>query len=141
MINFSDIIHFFPTIGEPIHKKNLREIEVEIDRNGECKFNANFDEEKFKDRMTPEMICQYESARHGQYRLELLGISDILSADKISYSVNKFCQEERDPRYQKISKLIESEVLSTPWNLSSNYIKIKQEGSMMMLQGPSGKFT
>jgi len=26
-------------------------------------------------------------------------------------------------------------VLSTPWNLSSNYIKIKQEGSMMMLQG------
>jgi hypothetical protein len=35
----------------------------------------------------------------------------------------------------RISKLIESEVLSTPWNLSSNYIKIKQEGSMMMLEG------
>jgi hypothetical protein len=26
-------------------------------------------------------------------------------------------------------------VLSTPWNLSSNYIKIKAEGSMMMLEG------
>lgn len=37
---------------------------------------------------------------------------------------------------KRIAKLIESEVLSTPWNLSSNYIKIKQEGSMMMLKGP-----
>jgi hypothetical protein len=36
---------------------------------------------------------------------------------------------------KRIAKLIESEVLSTPWNLSSNYIKIKQEGSMMMLKG------
>lgn len=36
---------------------------------------------------------------------------------------------------KRIAKLIESEVLSTPWNLSCNYIKIKQEGSMMMLKG------
>lgn len=85
--------------------------------------------------MTPEMICFYESARHGQYRLEQLGISEILGADKISYSTNKFCKEETDFTYMRISKLIESEVLSTPWNLSSNYIKIKQEGSMMMLEG------
>lgn len=64
-INFYDIVRFFPHIGEPILKKGLKEIEVEIDRNGICQFNDNFDEEKFKDRMTPEMICQYESARFG----------------------------------------------------------------------------
>ena len=46
--------------------------------------------------MTPEMICQFESARHGQYRLERHGISEILSADKISYSTHKFCFEETD---------------------------------------------
>jgi hypothetical protein len=116
-------------------KKGLKEIEVEIDRNGICSFNESFEEEKFKDRMTPEMICQYESAREGQYRLEKLGITEILSADKISYSTNKFIQEETDMTLKRIAKLIESEVLSTPWNLSCNYIKIKQEGSMMMLKG------
>ena len=85
--------------------------------------------------MTPEMICQFESAKHGQYRLERLGITDILSADKISYSTHKFCFEETDLILQRVAKLIESEVLQTPWNLSSNYIKIKQECSMMMLEG------
>jgi hypothetical protein len=65
VINFSDIVQYFPHIGEPILKKGLKEIEVEIDRNGECKFTDKFDAEKFQDRMTPEMICYYESARHG----------------------------------------------------------------------------
>ena len=82
-----------------------------VDRDGKCKFDKKFDEEKFKDRMTPEMICQYESARHGQHRLESIGISEILSADKISYSTNKFCYEETDMTLQRVSKLIESEVL------------------------------
>jgi len=36
---------------------------------------------------------------------------------------------------RRIAKLIESEVLSTPWNLSSSFIKVKQEGSMMLLKG------
>lgn len=135
MIYFNDIVRFFPHIGEPILKKGLKEIEVEIDRNGICQFNENFEEEKFKDRMTPEMICQYESAREGQFRLEKLGVTEILSADKISYSTNKFILEETDMTLKRIAKLIESEVLSTPWNLSYNYIKIKQEGSMMMLKG------
>ena len=85
--------------------------------------------------MTPENICQYESARHGQHRLEKIGITEILSADKISYSTNKFCYEETDLTLQRVAKLIESEVLQTPWNLSTNFIKIKQEMSMMMLQG------
>jgi hypothetical protein len=35
----------------------LKESEIDIDRNGECKFTDKFDEESFKERMTPEMIC------------------------------------------------------------------------------------
>jgi len=134
-MSFHDIRQFFPQIGSPILKKGLKEIEVEQDRNGFCRLNANFEMERHKDRMTPEMICQYESARHGQYRLDLLGIQEILSADKISYSTHKFCFQETDLILQRVAKLIESEVLQTPWNLSSNYIKIKHEGSMMMLEG------
>lgn len=84
--------------------------------------------------MTPENICQYETARFGQNRLHKLGIQRILDANKISYSTNKFCDEETDIKLQRIAKLIESEVLCTPWNLSSSYIKIRQEGSMMMLE-------
>ena len=80
------------------------------------------------------MICQYESARFGQNRLHNLGVEKILDANKISYSTNKFCEEETDLRLQRIAKLVECEVLCTPWNLSSSYLKIKSEGSMMMLE-------
>ena len=64
-MSFHDIRRFFPQIGSPILKKGLKEIEVEQDRNGLCKLNANFAMERHEDRMTPEMICQFESARHG----------------------------------------------------------------------------
>lgn len=37
---------------------------------------------------------------------------------------------------QRVAKLIESHVISTPWNLSSSYLRIRHEGSMMMLDGP-----
>jgi hypothetical protein len=84
--------------------------------------------------MTPENICQYETARFGQNRLHNLGIGRILDANKISYSSNKFCDEETDLKMKRIAKLIEDEVLSTPWSLSSSYIKNKQEGGMMMLE-------
>ena len=57
VMSFNDIRQFFPQIGSPILKKGLREIEVEIDRNHECRLNANFELERHKDRMTPEMIC------------------------------------------------------------------------------------
>lgn len=110
-MSFQDIRQFFPQIGSPILKKGLKEIEVEQDRGGNCQLNEHFEIERHKDRMTPEMICQYESARHGQYRLERLGITEILSADKISYSTHKFCFEETDLILQRVAKLIESEVL------------------------------
>lgn len=44
---FSDVCEWFGYIGEPILKKGLKDIEVEIDRNGECKFTESFDAERF----------------------------------------------------------------------------------------------
>jgi hypothetical protein len=36
----------------------MKETEIEIDRNGVCNFNmTKYQPEKYKDRMTPEMIC------------------------------------------------------------------------------------
>lgn len=134
-IKFADIVDYFPQFREQILKNSLKESEIDIDRNGECKFTEKFDEERFKERMTPEMICQYESALHGKYRLEKLGITQILSADKITPSIGKFNREETDLTLRRIAKLIESEVLATPWNLSSSFIKVKQECSMMLLNG------
>jgi transcription initiation factor TFIID subunit 1 len=58
-----------------------------------------------------------------------------LIADKITVSMGKFNREESDMTLRRIAKLIESEVLSTPWNLSSSFIKEKKEGNMMLIDG------
>jgi hypothetical protein len=50
--------------------------------------------------------------------LKKVGIREITNADKISYATNKFCSEETDLKKQLIARIIEEEVLSTPWNLS-----------------------
>ncbi len=68
--------------------------------------------------VTPEMICQYESALYGEVMLRIRGIQEITKADKISYASNKYCSEQRDPKRRKIAKFIENQVLCTPWNLS-----------------------
>jgi transcription initiation factor TFIID subunit 1 len=49
--------------------------------------------------------------------------------------MNKFNREEADVTLRRVAKLIESEVLSSPWNLSSSFIKVKQDSSMMLLNG------
>lgn len=67
--------------------------------------------------------------------LKKLGIRDITNADKISYATNKFCSEETNQKKQLIAKIIEEEVLSTPWNLSQNFLHNKQTRGMMMLGG------
>ena len=124
-VDFNDIKRKFPDINEAILKKGLKDYDIEVTRDGQCRFQKNFEVEKFKERMTPENICQYETARFGQNRLHTLGIERILDANKISYSTNKFCDEETDVKLKRIAKLIESEVICTPWNLSSSYIKIR----------------
>ena len=64
-----------------------------------------------------------------------MGLREITNADKISYATNKFCSEEPDNKKQLIARIIEEEILSTPWNLSQNFLHNKQTKGMMMLEG------
>jgi len=43
--------------------------------------------------VTPEMICQYESALYGEVMLRIRGIKEITKADNISYATNKYRSE------------------------------------------------
>jgi len=43
--------------------------------------------------VTPEMICQYESALYGEAMLRIRGIKEITKADNISYATNKYRSE------------------------------------------------
>lgn len=117
---------YFPYINDQILKKIIKEINVEVDRNQMCYYNQEFNDQQFNSLITPENLCQYESAQFGEQMLKKVGIKDISNADKISYATNKFCSEEHDPKKQLIARIIEEEVLSTPWNLSQNFIHNRQ---------------
>jgi hypothetical protein len=69
---------------------------VEVDRLQTCSLAQDYKDEQFKSLITPENICQYESALYGEHTLKTVGIRDITNADKISYATNKFCSEETD---------------------------------------------
>jgi hypothetical protein len=56
----------------------------------------------------------------------MLGIRRITNANKISFAANKFSSEETNPKYKKYAKIIEHEVLCTPWNLSQSFITNQQ---------------
>jgi hypothetical protein len=77
----------------------LKEISIEIDRSTECSLMDTENEEIIRQtKLTPEEICQYESGMFGEFHLKSKNIDEITNADKISYSANKFCQEETDHR-------------------------------------------
>lgn len=92
-------------------------------------------DETIRNLITPESICQYESALFGEAQLRQLGIEKITNAEKISRASNKYCTEQREVLRQKISKFIENEVLCTPWNLSSNFCEYNPRGGMLMIDG------
>jgi len=58
-----------------------------------CYSTKNDRDETIKNLITPEMICQYESALYGEAMLRMRGIGSITNAEKISYASNKYCSE------------------------------------------------
>jgi hypothetical protein len=69
--------------------------------------------------------------------LKAIGLHDpaALVPDKISAAANRFCQDEKSVFLQKVCRLIEQRVLSTPWNLSSSFIQAKTSKVMLLLEG------
>ena len=74
-------------------KKFIKEFSVEVNRDQICSCTKQLSDETFKNLITPEKICQYESALYGEAMLRMKGIMNITNADKISYASNKYCSE------------------------------------------------
>lgn len=132
-INFKVFTSLFPNVTEQILKKNFREMKIEMDKNI-CYFTKipNEDNQML---ITPENICQYESCQFGIYKLREVGIKNLTNPDKISYAVNKFIQQTPDVKQQFLAKVIEEELLTTPWNITQNFLQAKQIKGMLAIKG------
>lgn len=127
-LSFSEVARFFHIFNDQILRKALKEVGIEVDRNQDAFLpDEESIEDKIKTLMTPENVCQYEAAEHITRKLRKLGIREITNSAKISFAANKFCSEESNPDYKKYAKLIEEEILCTPWNLSQSFINNKDD--------------
>ena len=133
-INFKIFQNLFPTVTEQILKKIFKEMNIEIDKNI-CYFKklpGDIDQK----RISPENICQYESCQFGIYKLREVGIKNLTNADKISYATNKFINNKTTlPKEQYSAKVIEEQLLTTPWNITQNYLQSKQTKGMLAIKG------
>ena len=132
-ISFKVFSNLFPGVTEQILKKNFREMKIEIDKNI-CYF-TKMPNEDTQMLITPENICQYEGCQFGIYKLREAGIKNLTNPDKISYATNKFVNSITDPKQQFLAKVIEEELLITPWNLTQNYLQSKQIKGMLAIKG------
>lgn len=134
-INFRFFSSLFPNVTEQILKKHLKEIGVDVDKNI-CFYSSHkLPNQKHESLISPENICQYESCLRGIFKLRQLGIKNLTNSDKISYACNKYIQSLKDPQKQFLAKVVEEELLTTPWNLTMNYLQSKQINGMLSIKG------
>jgi hypothetical protein len=55
-ISFQELNHYFPYINDQILKKIIKEINVEVDRNQNCQFTQEYNEEQYRSLITPENV-------------------------------------------------------------------------------------
>jgi hypothetical protein len=132
-INFKVFTNLFPNATEQILKKNFREMKIEIDKNI-CYFTKLPNEEN-QTLITPENVCQFESCQFGVYKLREVGIKNLTNPDKISYATNKFINQTPNLKQQFLGKVIEEELLTTPWNITQNFLQAKQIKGMLAIKG------
>ncbi len=132
-INFKEFTNLFPNVTEQILKKNFREMNIEIDKNI-CFFSKIPSEDNHM-LITPENICQFESCQFGIYKLREVGIKNLTNPDKISYATNKFINQTADPKQQFLARVTEEELLTTPWNITQNFLQAKQIKGMLAIKG------
>ena len=134
LINFKIFQNLFPTVTEQVLKKYFKDMNIEIDKNI-CYFkklplgiNTTL--------ITPENICQFESCAFGIYKLREVGIKNLTNADKISYATNKYIHNKTTQEKEKYcAKVIEENLLTTPWNITQNYLQSKQTKGMLSIKG------
>ena len=134
LINFKIFQNLFPTVTEQVLKKIFKDMNIEIDKYA-CYFkklplgiNTTL--------ITPENICQFESCQFGIYKLREVGIKNLTNADKISYATNKYINNKTTQEKEKYcAKVIEENLLTTPWNITQNYLQSKQTKGMLSIKG------
>ena len=134
LINIKIFQNLFPTVTEQVLKKIFKEMNIEIDKYI-CYFkklplgiNTTL--------ITPENICQFESCQFGIYKLREVGIKNLTNADKISYATNKYINNKTTLEKEKYcAKVIEENLLTTPWNITQNYLQSKQTKGMLSIKG------
>ena len=133
-INFKIFQNLFPAVTEQVLKRIFKEMNIEIDKNI-CYFKklpGDINQKK----ISPENICQFESCQFGIYKLREVGIKNLTNADKISYATNKYINNKTTlPKEQYLAKVIEENLLTTPWNITQNYLQSKQIKGMLSIKG------
>ena len=133
-INFKIFQNLFPAVTEPVLKKIFKEMNIEIDKYM-CYFKK-LPGDINQRRITPENICQFESCQFGIYKLREVGIKNLTNADKISYATNKYITNKTTlPKEQYFAKVIEEQLLTTPWNITQNYLQSKINKGMLSIKG------
>ena len=128
-VALDELKHHFNVFNEQVLRKSLKDAKIEIDKNGCATIDKSVSvEDRIKSIISPENICQYESSEFALRRMKKLGIRYITNSSKVSYAVNKFCSEETNPENIRYARLLEEEVLCTPWNLSQSFKNIKEYG-------------
>ena len=133
-INFKIFQNLFPTVTEQVLKKIFKEMNIEIDKYI-CYFKK-LPGDINQRRIQPENICQFESCQFGIYKLREVGIKNLTNADKISYATNKYINNKTTlAKEQYLAKVIEEQLLTTPWNITQNYLQSKQTKGMLSIKG------
>ena len=133
-INFKIFQNLFPAVTEQVLKKIFKEMNIEIDKYM-CYFKK-LPGDIEQNRILPENICQFESCQFGIYKLREVGIKNLTNADKISYATNKFINNKTTlPKEKYSAKVIEEQLLTTPWNITQNYLQSKQTKGMLSIKG------
>ena len=133
-INFKIFQNLFPTVTEQVLKKIFKEMNIEIDKY--ICFFKKLPGDINQRRITPENICQFESCQFGIYKLREVGIKNLTNADKISYATNKYITNKTTlPKEQYFAKVIEEQLLTTPWNITQNYLQSKINKGMLSIKG------
>ena len=133
-IPFKIFQNLFPMVTEQVLKKIFKEMNIEIDKN--ICFFKKIPGDLNQKRITPENICQFESCQFGIYKLREVGIKNLTNADKISYATNKYINNKTTlPKEKYSAKVIEEQLLTTPWNITQNYLQSKQIKGMLSIKG------
>jgi hypothetical protein len=133
-IEIREILEKFENIQESWVRKQMKHIFCEQQSDGFWTCSKLPSKQEVKDMITPEEICQYESMLAGQRRLKDKGLN-ITSIDKVPIAIQKLKKEMENKDISYLADLIEEELTITPWNLTSSYLKTKDEKGLMRITG------